>query len=244
MEDKTMFNNAYGLIWLKFSHEKVGKKFPEFLRFCKTIEIADSENGNTDIKDDLSSIDYKFYKTLLEGGVITKREFRLYIIKERKVKIDTDPEIESTDRGYILHFNQKNIYVDTILRTAAKLYFGIDNETWNKVELLFYAILECDLDMNEDDIRVYIGLLNDIEIDPIQTSNYIVNRLKRLKEFKNIRNIEDVIGTSALLDNEESFSKSLVEFLLETIEKIRKSKKKSEELKKNVAILKAIMNCY
>jgi hypothetical protein len=239
-----MFNNAHGLIWLKFSHEKIGKKFPEFLGFCKTIEIADSENGNKDIKDDLSSIDYKFYKTLLEGGVITKREFRSYIIKERKVKMDTDPEIESTDRGYILHFNQKNIYVDTILRTAAKLYFGIDNETWNKVEPLFYAILECDLDMNEDDIHVYIGLLNDIEIDPIQTSNYIVNRLKRLEEFKNIRNIKDVIGTSALLDNEEALSKSLVEFLLETIEKIRKSKKKSKELKKNVAILKAIMSCY
>jgi hypothetical protein len=84
------------------------------------------------------------------------------------------------------------------------LYFGIDNETWNKVEPPFYAILECDLDMNEDDIHVYIGLLNDIEIDPIQTSNYIVNRLKRLEEFKNIRNIKDVIGTSALLDNEES----------------------------------------
>jgi hypothetical protein len=235
-----MFNNAYGLIWLKFSREKIGTKFPEFLRFCKTIEIADSKNGNTDIKDDLSSIDYKFYKILLEGRVITKREFRSYIIKERKAKIDTDPEIESTDRGYILHFNQKNVCVDIILRTAAKLYFGIDNEAWNKVESLFYAILECDLDMNEDDIHVYIGLLNDIEMDPIQTGNYIVNRLKRLKEFKNIRNIKDVIGTR--LDNEEALLKSLVEFLLETIEKIRKSKKKSEELKKNVAVLKAIMS--
>jgi hypothetical protein len=42
----------------------------------------------------------------------------------------------------------------------------------------------------------------------------------------------------------KALSKSLVEFLLETIEKIRKSKKKSKELKKNVAILKAIMSCY
>jgi hypothetical protein len=93
--------------------------------------------------------------------------------------------------------------------------------------------------MNEDDIYAYINLVANIETNPVQASNYIVNRLKTLEEFRNIKDIRDAIGNVSLNDK-EALSKSLLKFLLEVIEKIRKNKKKSEELKKNATILKAI----
>jgi hypothetical protein len=230
-----MFYSAYELIYLRFLREKIEKKFYKFLEFCKTIEVNNFEDENKNINtleniDNLSSIDYKFYEILYKGGVITKEEFRSYITKE-KAKINSKTT---------LNFEVKTIYVEPILRKAVKLYFGIDDETWNKVEPLFYVILERDLDMNEDDIYAYINLVTNIEANPVQASNYIVNRLKTLKEFRNIKDIRNVIGNVSLNDK-ETLSKSLLKFLLEVIEKIRKSKKKSEELKKNATILKAIM---
>jgi hypothetical protein len=228
-----MFYSAYELIHLRFLREKIEKKFYKFLEFCKTIEVNnfEDENKNTNTLeniDNLSSIDYKFYEILHKGGVITKEEFRSYITKEKAKNSKTT-----------LNFEVKTIYVEPILREAVKLYFGIDDETWNKVEPLFYAILERDLDMNEDDIYAYINLVANIETNPVQASNYIVNRLKTLEEFRNIKDIRDAIGNVSLNDK-EALSKSLLKFLLEVIEKIRKNKKKSEELKKNATILKAI----
>jgi hypothetical protein len=229
-----MFYSAYELIHLRFLREKIEKKFYKFLEFCKTIEVnnLEDENKNTNTLeniDNLSSIDYKFYETLYKGGVITKEEFRSYMTKEKAKNSKTT-----------LNFETKTIYVEPILRTAAKLYFSIDDETWNKVESLFYAILERDLDMNEDDIYAYINLAANIEANPVQAGNYIVNKLKTLEEFRNIKDISDVIGNVSLSDK-ETLSKSLLKFLLEVIERIRKSKKKSEELKKNATILKTIV---
>jgi hypothetical protein len=228
-----MFYSAYELIHLRFLREKIEKKFYKFLEFCKTIEVNnfEDENKNTNTLENIdnpSSTDYKFYEILYKGGVITKEEFRSYITKEKAKNSKTT-----------LNFEVKTIYVEPILREAVKLYFGIDDETWNKVEPLFYAILERDLDMNEDDIYAYINLVANIETNPVQASNYIVNRLKTLEEFRNIKDIRDAIGNVSLNDK-EALSKSLLKFLLEVIEKIRKNKKKSEELKKNATILKAI----
>jgi hypothetical protein len=241
-----MLDTAYGVIWIRFG-DNINDKFPGFMKFCKRIKITSSgyddapnfkepENINKD--DPLS---YEFYKILHEGGVITKDEFGRYIGKEKTLTISTDPQIERTDDGYILYFNRKRIYLEEIIRASAKLYFGIKDDMWDKIEPFFYAILDCNLDIDESNIYKYIGFLYDIDMIPSWVAYDIADRLTDLDDYKDMNSVKDVIGVDVLSEDDETASKILLDFLLEAIERVRKSKKDSEELKKNAEILKAII---
>jgi len=78
-----------------------------------------------------------------------------------------------TENNYILRTKQP-VYVDAILHTVAQLYFGVDNDMWSKIEPLFYAILKRNLDMNDENIKVYVDLLSSIEMDPLYTADRII----------------------------------------------------------------------
>jgi hypothetical protein len=240
-----MLDTAYEIIWIRY--ENANEKFPGFMEFCKKIKITSSgyddtsnfrepENVN---KNNLLS--YEFYKVLYEGGVITKDQFNRYTGKEKTLTISSDPQIERTDDGYILHFRRKRIYLDEIIRVSAKLYFHVKDDMWDKIEPFFYTILDCNLDMDESVIYKYIAFLYDVEMIPSWVAYDIFDRLSDLDDYKDIEDLKDVIGVDVLSKDDETASKILLDFLLEAIEKVRKSKKNSEELKKNVDILKAII---
>jgi hypothetical protein len=223
---------------------KIEKKFSLFLEFSREVEgeYEDSGYENTEIfdditKDDLSPIDYKFYEVLFEGGVITEKDFHSYVAKEkRKVKLDEKPNVIRIGERYTFYFRQKPT-ANAVINAVAKTYFGVGDEEWhNYIEPLFFAILENDLDMDEDNIYVYTMLLTDILIDPEYAGKIIVDKLKVLDEFKDIKDIKDVIGVS--LEGEE-LSNALLDFLLETIEKVKKGE--CEEFNKSETILKAIL---
>jgi|GEM_PF-5981128 len=242
-----MFDSAYSIIWLSPFYEKIEKKFSLFLEFSREVEVEyeDSEYENTEIFDDitkdaLSPIDYKFYEVLFEGGVITEKDFHSYIAKEKmertKAKLDEEPIVTKRGDGYTFCFRQKPTD-NAVINAVAKTYFGVNDKAWHYyIESLFYAILEDDLDMDEDNIYVYTMLLTEIEMDPEYAGKIIVDKLKVLDEFKDIKDIKDVIGVS--LEGEE-LSKALLDFLLEAIENVRKGK--GEEFNKSETILKAIL---
>jgi hypothetical protein len=241
-----MFDSAYSIIWLSPFYEKIEKKFSLFLEFSREVEVEYEDSGyeNTEIFDDitkdaLSPIDYKFYEVLFEGGVITEKDFHSYIAKEKmertKAKLDEDPDVIRRGERYTFYFKQKPTD-NAVINAVAKTYFGVGDKEWHYIEPLFYAILENDLDMDEDNVYVYTMLLTEIEMDPEYAGKIIVDKLKVLDEFKDVENIKDVIGVS--LEGEE-LSKALLDFLLEAIEKVRKGK--GEEFNKSETILKAIL---
>jgi hypothetical protein len=238
-----MLDTAYEIIWIRFG-DNINNKFPGFTEFCKKIKITGS--GYDDIREfeninEFSPLSYEFYKVLYEGGVITKDEFSRYTGKEKTLTIPADPQIERTDDGYTLHFNRKRIYLDEIIRASAKLYFYVKDDMWDKIEPFFYAILDCDLDMDESIIFKYIAFLYDIEMIPSWVAYDIFDRLSDLDDYKDVKDIKDIVGVDVLSKDDETASKILIDFLLESIEKVRKSRKNREELEKNVEILKAII---
>jgi len=224
-----MFDTAYEFIWIRFASDNISK-LPGFTEFCKNIKVVSSENSNT--------LNYDFYNTLYKGGIITKDEFTKYVENEKLKSVN--PKVEPTDNGYTLYFNKRTIYIEEIIKSSAKLYFGINDDVWDKVEPLFYAILERNLGMDEDVIYNCIGFLYDVETIPFYVAEDITNRLASLDEFKNIKSIKDVIGVDVFSKDEKTASKILVNFLLQLIEKIRKSKD-SKELKRNISMFKAVI---
>jgi hypothetical protein len=237
-----MLDTAYEIIWIRY--DNASEKFPGFMKFCKKIKITSSgynDFGEPENLNENDPLSYEFYKVLYEGRVITKEQFSKYTGKGKALATFTDPKIEETDDGYILHFNKKKIYLEEIIRASAKLYFCVEDDMWNKIEPLFYAILECDLDMDEDTIYKYIAFLYDVEMIPSWVAYDIADRLSDLEEYKDANSIEDIIGADIPSLDDETASKFLLDFLLKAIEKVRKSRKNKEELKKNVEILKAII---
>jgi hypothetical protein len=194
-----MENNmtAYDLIIQSKYYSILEDKFHLFLNFTKEIEIRYP-----------TDIDYKFYKILYEGGVITKEEMLSYVGKLGKDNTTINTE-------YVISFNEKPTEYK-LLSTLAKLYFGVSESDWKYVDPLFYAILNKGLDLDEDNIYVYTMLLTDIFIDPEEAGKDIVNKLKDLDEFRDIEDIKDVIGKQL---EWEKLSKALIDFLLDHVEK-------------------------
>jgi hypothetical protein len=241
-----MFNTetAYGLICLSPLHDKLKVKFPRFLEFSKGVSteyLEDDEDGY----DDLLDRKVGYYESLYENGEISKEEFEAYVLEEEKKRSEAHRKeklkIIPKKDGYTLFLKRSLVSVDAVLNTVAKTYFCENNdEIWNKTEPIFYAILERNLGMNEDNLHVYAELLSYIYTDPVYASErIIVDKLKKLDEFKDIKDIRDVIK-DVPTDNKEAFSKSLIRFLMEHAEKAWESK--GEEFIRSREILKAILS--
>jgi hypothetical protein len=211
----------------------VEKKMPRFVKFAKNLplEYVGKEE----------STDYSEYEEMYENGLISKKELENLISKEEERKMEEDKrsvEVVKTESGYILRTKQP-VYVEAVLHTTAQLYFGVDANMWTKIDPLFYAILERNLDMDDENIRVYIDLLSSIEMDPLYTADrIIVDKIRRLDELKDIKDIRDILGNVSL--DKESLSKALIEFLNKHIEIVRESK--GEEFRKSKEILKAVLS--
>jgi hypothetical protein len=229
-----MFENmdtAFGAIW--FLPLKLEKKMPRFVEFAKTLPLEYTGKE--------SDADYSKYEKMFENGLISKKELEKVISEEEEKRIEESKrsvKVVKTEKGYILRTKQP-VYVDAILHTTAQLYFGVDANMWAKIEPLFYAILERNLDMDDENVKVYIDLLSSIEMDPLYTADrIIVDKLRRLDEFRDIRDIRDVLGDVSL--DKESLSKALIEFLNKHIEIVREGK--GDEFKRSKEILKAVLS--
>jgi hypothetical protein len=224
-------DTAFGAIW--FLPLKIEKKMPRFMEFAKNLPLE--YVGKED------DTDYSKYERMYENGLISKKELEKIVSEEEERKMEENKrsvEVVKTESGYILRTKQP-VYVEAILHTTAQLYFGVDANMWTKIEPLFYVILERNLDMDDENIRVYIDLLSSIEMDPFYTADrIIVDKIRRLDEFKNVKDIRDILGNVSL--DKESLSKALIEFLSKHIEIARESK--GEEFRKSKEILKAMLN--
>lgn len=242
------FDNAHDIIWIRYSQENIQQKFPYFLRFCKTIKVENKNDyGANDVFEDasmfleeeeenLSLLDFEFYETLREGNVITEEEAREYIRREIRGKASNKPTVYNTQDGYIIHFDQRVIYVDDVIRTALKLYYHVDDEVVYYIEPLFYAILEKDLDMNESTIYNYTSFIQDI----ISVPNVILDRMKNvLREFTEMEEVKEFLRRDIPLDT-KFLSYAILDFLYKITEKIRKSPKRSNQLYIYLEIFKAV----
>jgi hypothetical protein len=229
-----MFENmdtAFGAIWLL--PLKLEKKMPRFVEFAKNLPLEYTGKE--------SDADYSKYEKMYEDGLLSKKELEKVISEEEERRIEESKrsvKVVKTEKGYILRTKQP-VYVDVILHTTAQLYFGVDANMWSKIEPLFYAILERNLDMDDENVKVYIDLLSIIEMDPLYTADrIIVDKLRRLDEFKDVRDIRDVLGNVSL--DKESLSKALIDFLNKHIEIVREEK--GDEFKRSKEILKAVLS--
>jgi hypothetical protein len=185
-----MFENmdtAFGVIW--FLPLKIEKKMLRLMEFAKNLplEYVGKEE----------SADYSKYEEMYENGLISKKEREKLVSEEEERKMEKNKrsvKVVKTKSGYILRTKQP-VYVEAVLHTTAQLYFGINANMWEKIEPLFYAILERNLDMDDENIRVYIDLLSSIEKDPLYTADRIIaDKIRRLDEFKDIKDIRDILG--------------------------------------------------
>jgi hypothetical protein len=87
------------------------------------------------------------------------------------------------------------------------------------------------LDINEDDVRAYIQLLNKIQTKPIETAKEMINRLSIEDE---IRKIGDIL---MMTSDEEMIARRLTNYVLDIVEKISRK----EELDRNVRLLKELI---
>jgi hypothetical protein len=202
------------------------RMFPNFLEFAKNVDIGDWKSAES--KGISISRDIDFYKVLYEGGVITKQEFEEYA-NELLNRLPDAVEIKG-DR-YILAYKNRTVYVDTAISIAGKFFFGVDDELWKKVEPLFLTAIEYGLDINEDDVRAYIQLLNKIQTQPIETAKEMISRLSIEDEIKKIGDI--LMMTS----DEEMIARRLTNYVLDIVEKISRK----EELDRNVRLLKELI---
>lgn len=244
MFEKFNTETAYGVIWLSPFHEKMETLFPRFLEFSKKVSIEYLPSNKKD-NDALFDRKASHYISLYENGVISKKEFEDYVLNEEKKRFEAHRKeklkIVPKKDGHILYLKRTLTNVDAVLNAVARTYFCESNdEIWDKTESLFYAILERNLDMNEENLHVYVELLSYIHTDPAYASErIIVDKLRKLDEFKNVKDITDVIK-DASLDNNNALSESLIAFLLGHIEKVRESK--GDEFIKSKEILKAILS--
>lgn len=230
-----MFENDYSqeTVYSVIYHfpilEKLEEKMPKLLEFAKKIPV--------EYEDDDFEVIYERYAEMYYSGKITMEELNFYIAEEKKKREELSKAkgvkvVPNFDGGYVFYL-KKPVYLDLVVDTVAKLYFGINDDMWQYVKPLFYTILDQDLNLNEDNIQVYIELLSDIKADPIYAlDRVIVDKLRRLDEFKDVEDIKNAIGVST-----KDLSKCLIEYLLTTI----KSVKENPESK---AVLEAILSLY
>lgn len=235
---------AYGIMKLSPLYEKLEMKFPRFLEFSKGVFIEyleDDLHSDDDLDDLFDQINH--YETLYENGEISRKEFEVYVLNEEKRKSEARRKkklkiIQKKGR-YILYLKRTLIVVDTVVDTVAKTYFCRGNdELWDKTEMLFYAILERNLDMNEENLHVYVELLSYIHDDTAYAEKVLVDRLRKLDEFRNAKDIKDVLKNVSLDNN--ALSKSLTEFLLRHARRVLESK--GDEFRRSKEILKAILS--
>jgi hypothetical protein len=202
------------------------RMFPNFLEFAKNVDVGDWRSAES--KEISISRDFDFYKVLYEGGVITKQEFEEYA-KELLNRLPDAVEIRG-DR-YILAYKNRTVYVDTALSIAGKFFFGVDDELWKKVEPLFLAAIGYGLDINEDDIRAYIQMLDRIQTEPIKVGKEMISGLSIEDEIRKVGNI--LMMTS----DEEMIARRLTNYMLDIVGKISKK----EKLDRNVRLLKELI---
>jgi|GEM_PF-3807889 len=221
-----IINTLFGILSASILKDVRMRMFPNFLEFAKNVDVGDWRSAES--KGISVSRELDFYKVLYEGGVITKQEFEEYANELLNRLPDA---IEIREDRYILAYKNRTVYVDTALSIAGKFFFGVDDELWKKVEPLFLAAIENDLDINEDDIRAYIQLLNKIQTEPIKTSREMINKLSIEEEISRIGDI--LMMTS----DEEILAKKLTNYVLEIVEKISRK----EGLDRNVRLLKELI---
>lgn len=223
---KTTNNTLFEILFALRFREFCSIKFPNFLEFAKNVDVGDWKSAES--KGISISRDLDFYKVLYEGGVITKQEFEEYA-NELLNRLPAAVEIKG-DR-YILAYKNRTVYADTALSIAGKFFFGVDDELWKKVEPLFLAAIGYGLDINEDDIRAYIQLLNNIQTQPIETAKEMISRLSIEEE---IRKIGDIL---MMTSDEEMIARRLTNYVLDIVEKISRK----EELDRNVRLLRELI---
>jgi hypothetical protein len=223
---KTTNNTLFEILSVSKLREFRMKMFPNFLEFAKNVDIGDWKSAES--KGISISRDLDFYKVLYEGGVITKQEFEEYT-NELLNRLPDAVEIKGDK--YILAYKNRTVYIDTALSIAGKFFFGVDDELWKKAESLFINAIDNGLDINEDDIRAYIQLLNKIQTQPIETAKEMISRLSIEEE---IRKIGDIL---MMTSDEEMIARRLTNYVLEIVEKISRK----EELDRNVRLLKELI---
>jgi hypothetical protein len=245
-----LFDNAYNIVWIRYSQENIQEKFPYFLRFCKTIKVENKRDyGSNDVFEDasmfledeeenLSLLDLEFYEILREGNVITEEDAIEYIRKEKRMRSGNEIKVYNTQDGYILCFDQRVVHVEDVIRTALKLYYRIDDEVVYYIEPLFYAILEKDLEMNESMLYNYTIFIKDI----ISNSDLVLDKVKTaLREFTEIEEVKEFLKRDIPSDA-KFLSYAILDFLYKIIEKMRKSPKRSNQLYNYLEIFKAIFS--
>jgi hypothetical protein len=222
---KTTNNTLFEILFALRFREFCSIKFPNFLEFAKNVDVGDWRSVES---KGIISRDFDFYKVLYEGGVITKQEFEEYTHE----MLDRQPAaVEIKGDRYLLAYKNRTVYADTALSIAGKFFFGVDDELWKKVEPLFLATIGYGLDINEDDVRAYIQLLNKIQTQPIETAKEMINRLSIEDE---IRKIGDIL---MMTSDEEMIARRLTNYVLDIVEKISRK----EELDRNVRLLKELI---
>jgi len=230
---------AYGFICLSPLYDKMEIKFPKFLEFSKKvyIEYLPGDNKSHTLLDNRVS----HYESLYENGIISKEEFNHYVsLEEKKISEAYKEKLQVVQNvnGYVVYLKGRLIDVDALLHAVARFHFCMDKEDiWEKVEPLFYAILERNLEMNEENLHVYVEILSYIQSDPEYVSErIIVDRLRKLDEFKNIKSIKDVVKASS----NNNLSEALEQFLTEHIKVVGEGK--GDEFIKSKNILRAILS--
>jgi hypothetical protein len=223
---KSTNNTLFEVLFALRFREFCSIRFPNFLEFAKNVDIGDWKSAES--KGISISRDLDFYKVLYEGGVITKQEFEEYT----NGLLNRLPDaVEIKGDRYILAYKNRTVYVDTALSIAGKFFFGVDDDIWKKVEPLFITAIDNGLDINEDDIRAYIQMLNKIQTQPIETAKEMINRLSIDDEIKKIGDI--LMMTS----DEEMIARRLTNYVLDIVEKISRK----EGLERNVRLLKELI---
>jgi hypothetical protein len=213
------------LLALRF-REYCSVKFPNFLEFAKNVNVGDWKS--TEIKGICVYKDLGFYRTLYEGGVITKQEFE----ERANELLNRLPEaVEIKGERYVLVYKNRTVYADTAISIAGKLFFGVDDDMWKKVEPLFLVAIGNGLDISEDDIRAYIQLLNNIQTKPVETAKEMISRLSIDDE---IRKIGDIL---MMTTDEEMISKRLTNYVLDIVDRIVRK----ERVDRNIELLKSIL---
>jgi len=222
----SLINTLFGILASSRLREFRMRMFPNFLEFAKNVDIGDWRSAESRGISVYKDID--FYKALYEGGVISKQKYEEYANE----LLNRLPEsIEIREDRCILVYKNRTVYIDAALSIAGRLFFGVDDEMWKKVEPLFITAIENGLDMSEDDIRSYIQLLNRIQTKPIEAAKEMIGRLSIEDE---IRKIGDIL---MMTTDEEMIARRLTNYVLDIVEKISRK----EELDRNVRLLKEII---
>jgi hypothetical protein len=222
----SLINTLFGILSTSKLRDVRSSRFPNFLEFAKSVDIGDWKTAES--KGIGVYKDADFYKALYEGGVIGRQEFEEYA---NNVLSRLPEAVEIREDRYVLVFKNRTVYVDAAVSIAGKLFFGVDDELWKKVEPLFLAAIEYGLDIGEDDIRAFIQMLDRIQVKPIKVGREMISRLSIEEE---IRKIGDIL---MMTSDEEMISRRLTNYVLDIVDRIVRK----ERVDRNVELLREVM---